>query len=182
MQALCGSSSKGEQQLAFYHRGVGTSDADRFLGGAFGSGFDSIVRDAYINLSEKWSEGDEIYLFGFSRGAYIARILANIICAYGLISRWQLRGCANRGLPVRDESDAKAEAKASLLSKKSATPIPPWLVTALAKPYVEIIDNITIKCVGVWDTVDSLGPLNSPHAKKYYSATIPAGVDYVFHA
>jgi len=72
----------------YYHSGVGTSDAlDRFAGGAVGLGLSRNVRDGYAFLAANYCEEDEIFLFGFSRGAYTARSIAGLIGWVGLIHK-----------------------------------------------------------------------------------------------
>lgn len=59
------------QQIVFYEEGVGTGDVlDGLFGGAFGWGLDGNIQSAYRFLSLNYQSGDEIYLYGFSRGAY----------------------------------------------------------------------------------------------------------------
>lgn len=88
-----------QKQRAFYFSGVGTSDAQdqaypvyhplreflyRFGGGAFGWGLDAKILEAYSTVIEHYRPGDELYIFGFSRGAYTARSLAGLIRNCGL--------------------------------------------------------------------------------------------------
>ena len=81
-------SSPAIPQIVYYHSGVGTSDAfDRLAGGAVGLGLSRNVRDAYAFLAANYCEGDEIFLFGFSRGAYTARSVAGLIGWVGLIHK-----------------------------------------------------------------------------------------------
>ena len=73
-------------QHVHYHDGVG-SDGDltqRLLGGAIGLGLKKIIQDVYEFLVSDYAAGDEIYIFGFSRGAYAARALAGLIGASGI--------------------------------------------------------------------------------------------------
>ena len=83
-------------QVGYYHPGVGTMGASQARGGverffskvgglAFASGFMDNVEDAYRYLMDVYNDGDRIYLFGFSRGSYTARALAAILHAYGLL-------------------------------------------------------------------------------------------------
>ena len=75
----------GGDQLAWYHDGVGTRGFwDRLLGGAGGAGLGDNVVDGYAWLAMTWRPGDEIHLYGFSRGAYTARSLAGMIRKCGL--------------------------------------------------------------------------------------------------
>lgn len=79
----------GLQQIARYIPGVGTS-SNRFvraLDGATGFGVPSNVRKLYRFLCWNWKPGDQIYLFGFSRGAFTVRALAGMISMQGLMPR-----------------------------------------------------------------------------------------------
>ena len=78
----------GVQQLVLYVGGVGIGyKLDRLLGGAFGSGLFNNVKTAYRFLALNFEEGDEIFAFGFSRGAYTARSLVGMIGMIGLLTR-----------------------------------------------------------------------------------------------
>ncbi len=79
------------QQLVLYVGGVGIGyKLDRLLGGAFGSGLFNNVKTAYRFLALNYEEGDEIFAFGFSRGAYTARSLVGMIGFIGLLTRESL--------------------------------------------------------------------------------------------
>ncbi|MEO1258925.1 MAG: DUF2235 domain-containing protein [Bacteroidota bacterium] len=75
------------EQLRYYDPGVGTGILDSITGGGFGVGLDKNVRQAYNWLVDHYEKGDEIYIFGFSRGAYTARSLMGFLAACGLIKR-----------------------------------------------------------------------------------------------
>jgi hypothetical protein len=79
----------GVQQLVLYLSGVGGAGyhTDRLLGGAFGLGLFHNVLAGYRFLSLNYEPGDEIYVFGFSRGAYTARSLAGMVSKVGLLTR-----------------------------------------------------------------------------------------------
>src|SRR5437762_1956601 len=62
----------GVGQVKWYNQGVGTHWYDRVAGGAFGAGLDLHIIEGYRNLAETYDEGDEVYVLGFSRGAYTA--------------------------------------------------------------------------------------------------------------
>lgn len=94
-QAIKPSDQDGIPQIVFYSEGVGSGNTatklfaqvDRILGGACGIGIDNNIEAAYRFLSLNYEPGDEIYLFGFSRGAYTVRSLAGLIrCSGGLLS------------------------------------------------------------------------------------------------
>lgn len=83
------------KQIAFYYHGVGNtlenSELGQLLGGVFGMGADAIVARAYLDVVRVYRPGDRIFLFGFSRGAAIARLLAGVIGRRGVPnSLWTL--------------------------------------------------------------------------------------------
>jgi len=112
-QAIKSSSSNGTAQIVFYDEGVGSGNeaeklfakGDRILGGAFGIGIDNNIEDAYRFLCLNYEPGDEIYLFGFSRGAYTVRSLAGLIrCSGGLLRRKDIREAPTAYEIYRDRS------------------------------------------------------------------------------
>jgi uncharacterized protein (DUF2235 family) len=74
-------------QMVYYDEGVGTGLLDSVTGGAFGIGLSENVRQAYEWLVERYRDGDEVYIFGFSRGAFTARSLVGMIAKCGLLYR-----------------------------------------------------------------------------------------------
>ncbi|HSE87095.1 MAG TPA: DUF2235 domain-containing protein [Candidatus Binatia bacterium] len=76
---------KGE---VLYLNGIGTTGTiTRFLEGATGTGTSERIRDAYRFLAERYQDGDRLFGFGFSRGAFAIRSLAGLIDAAGLPTR-----------------------------------------------------------------------------------------------
>src|SRR5689334_12397706 len=70
----------GVTQVTYYHTGVGTHNPSGSLfGGPFGAGLDPNIADCYRFLSHNYVPGDELYFFGFSRGADTVRSLAGLI-------------------------------------------------------------------------------------------------------
>src|SRR5579863_8844198 len=69
------------EQITFYDDGVGTQDFKllKLLAGATGYGLDRNVTQLYADLIRNFDPGDRIYLFGFSRGAFTVRVLANLL-------------------------------------------------------------------------------------------------------
>ena len=145
--------SAGVEQRAFYNAGVGTRWYDRLSGGLIGTGLSENVRDGYRWLVENYDEGDEIYLFGFSRGAFTARSLAGIIARCGLlradspISFSQLFERYKKGETVR--------AIHELIRDKANSESFDYEERALLE-HAAYRRNL-IKMVGVWDTVGSIG-------------------------
>lgn len=65
-------------QVVHYDHGVGTGNSlDRLTGGAFGYGIEDNIHGAYRFLVANYEKGDEIFLFGFSRGAFTSRLRAD---------------------------------------------------------------------------------------------------------
>src|ERR1700712_3268111 len=102
------------RQLVFYDPGVGTlakrdawhkfkQDFSAFMGLATGYGLDDKVLAAYQFLVQNYRDGDQIYLFGFSRGAYTVRVLAGLIHKAGLVSPEQVH-LAGNGLTAYKQS------------------------------------------------------------------------------
>ncbi|MDX2427866.1 MAG: DUF2235 domain-containing protein, partial [Xanthomonadales bacterium] len=89
-----GGSALGKEQIAFYDDGVGSEQNKilKIVGGAFGYGLQRNIRDLYKSLCRAYQPGDDIYIFGFSRGAYTARVLAGLILSCGIIRHDDLRG------------------------------------------------------------------------------------------
>ncbi|CAD6914174.1 unnamed protein product, partial [Tilletia controversa] len=74
-QALKHHDQYGVPQVVYYQSGVGTTVGlvTNLIAGATGNGLRNNLIDAYMFLVDNYAEGDDIYLFGFSRGAYTAR-------------------------------------------------------------------------------------------------------------
>ena len=141
----------GTHQRVKYVEGVGTKFTERIRGGAFGKGLSRNVREAYEWLVQHHRDGDEIYLFGFSRGAYTARTLAGMIARCGLLR-------PDASMSVVDIFERYREGK-------EATPLHrlEWKVRdgeSLLADDQRLFDNsrrVDIEFIGVWDTVGALG-------------------------
>ncbi|WP_095147840.1 DUF2235 domain-containing protein [Pseudomonas sp. Irchel s3a18] len=84
IRSLADTGQGGEPVIAYYDKGVGTSPVTPISGAAFGNGVSINIRQAYRFLVEAYQPGDQIYLFGFSRGAFTARSLNGFIEFAGL--------------------------------------------------------------------------------------------------
>jgi uncharacterized protein (DUF2235 family) len=137
---------KGEEiyQIKFYDEGVGSEGSfwSRLIGGATGKGIDDNIKDIYKFIVWNYEPGDELFLFGFSRGAYTARSLAGLIRNCGILKDNDLtlidqayQIYRNRGNSSLDPNGERATA----FRKKNSHPLQ------------------RIKFVGVWDTVGALG-------------------------
>jgi uncharacterized protein (DUF2235 family) len=126
-------------QVTYYDDGVGAdaTGLNRILQGAFGAGLLQKIQDGYTKIAHVYEAGDDIYLFGFSRGAYTARCLAGMI--------------ANCGLPsgkFTDDCVAKA-------FQAYRDPVNRAAILATLGPCG--LTDVAIRMVGVWDTVGSMG-------------------------
>lgn len=140
----------GNAQLAYYDTGVGTRWYDRFRGGLTGRGLSRNIREAYQWLVEHYEDEDEIYIFGFSRGAFTARSLAGMISRCGLLK-------PGAPMPVKQvfERYKRAEAK-PIYRLPRGRPASDGL--PLEDRWVaEYSRRVRIRFIGVWDTVGALG-------------------------
>ena len=75
-------------QIVYYDQGVGSGNIlDRYTGGAFGEGLEDNIHDAYRFLVANYEPGDELFLFGFSRGAFTARSIGGMVRKCGVLGR-----------------------------------------------------------------------------------------------
>lgn len=129
------------EQIAFYDWGVGT-DRKKIAGGITGAGIDKNIMDCYRFLVHNYNAGDELYFFGFSRGAYTVRSLAGFIRNCGLLQRPHAHRIPDAYRLYRKRS-------------RSSSPGAPEAVEFRARHAVA--DITPIQFVGVWDTVGALG-------------------------
>jgi uncharacterized protein (DUF2235 family) len=127
-------------QVPYYDDGVGSDGllVQKLAGGAFGAGLYQKIKDGYTKLAHAYEQGDEIFLFGFSRGAYTARCLAGMVAVCGL--------------PTADFTDAVVDTAFEAYRNKDQRPT---LLAELNKTCNLYDAKLTM--VGVWDTVGSLG-------------------------
>ena len=153
-------SAETEEQRVYYSQGVGTRRGETARGGIAGYGIDNEIIDAYAWLIQNFDVGDEIFIFGFSRGAYTARSLSGLISKCGVLklgaplSIEQLydRYRLYRATTIRALLGSELPKDASLEDQ--------WLV--------KYSQATQIKFIGVWDTVGSLGlPVGSAEAKVH---------------
>ncbi|GJC96422.1 peptidoglycan binding domain-containing protein [Colletotrichum higginsianum] len=76
-------------QVVYYHRGAGTEESKvaQYLGGVLGKGVVQDIADIYRFVCDNYNPGDEIFILGFSRGAFTARSVSGLICNLGLLNR-----------------------------------------------------------------------------------------------
>jgi uncharacterized protein (DUF2235 family) len=130
------------EQLSYYDSGVGTNGTpiDHLIGGAMGEGLFQKIQENYQYLAYVWDPGDDIYLFGFSRGAYTARSLGGMIAKFGVPTRNFDNMTVKKIFDAYRMADPaqKDAAKASLTAEYG-------------------LADVSVRMIGVWDTVGSLG-------------------------
>jgi uncharacterized protein (DUF2235 family) len=168
-ELIAPTSQDGSEQLPpFYDKGIGTHALDRWSGGIFGYGLSENIRDGYRWLAANFQLGDEIFIFGFSRGAYTARSLAGMIRKCGIL---------------RNASESLVRRAYDLYRDKKLHPDSPE-ANAFRASFAQ---ETRIKFIGVWDTVGSLGiPLTRvPFGRDYFQwhdTELSKIVDYAYHA
>jgi uncharacterized protein (DUF2235 family) len=148
LRALTTSKGKDDKpQLVYYSVGV-----NGIIGGIFGQGIDDNIRLAYEWLVENYNDGDEIFIFGFSRGGYTARALAGLVAINGILKAGSPIGVAElfERYKKGDEEtiwrlkEIQQSGDVGKLSEQER-----WLLK-----YSQLAD---VKMIGVWDTVGSVG-------------------------
>ena len=151
------------KQVAFYDNGVGTSSFKLFaiLGGVFGFGLKRNVIAIYSFCCRNYVNGDNIYGFGFSRGAFTIRVVAAFIARMGLVTY--------DGNEEHLARDARTAYRQFLAERKFSYGI---FVSPVRKlrdfvshkifraPTIDKIDFTPVEkfhFLGVWDTVDAYG-------------------------
>jgi uncharacterized protein (DUF2235 family) len=178
-QCICeeDTSAQGQRigQRKFYDEGIGTGVTlkDRLLGGIAGSGIDKNIKDVYTFLVLNYEPGDEIFLFGFSRGAYTARSIGGLIRNCGILKPAFLHLIDKAYDLYRDRN-------------KYTAPESDMMV-AFRKQYAW--EDVTpIKFIGVWDTVGALGiplpwyKLRNRNKYKFHDVTLSSSVEHACHA
>lgn len=153
------------RQIAFYHPGLGTMEpagaltsfsrkVTQLLGKAVGYGLSNDIRDAYVFLMREFQEGDNLFLFGFSRGAYTVRAIASLLHMYGLIrpGNEPLVPYAIRMMMGINRAQTRNDEDATQAYFQLADEFKSMMCTVNCKPHF----------VGVWDTVNSVGWVENP--------------------
>ena len=168
----------GMAQVVFYDAGVGTEGSwpYRLVGAVSGRGIQKNIRDCYRFIMHNYDGGDEIYLFGFSRGAYTVRSLAGMI--------------RNVGLPHKSEAE-KLQQAYRLYRRSDAAPD-----SEEARGFRAAYSReVEIAFIGVWDTVGALGiplrgigsvpglgRLTGARRHQFHDVELNRGVKHACHA
>ncbi|KAF4539197.1 Cysteine synthase a [Lasiodiplodia theobromae] len=182
---------EGIPQVVYYQSGVGTGDfVSGIFQGSFGWGLADNVASAYHYLSANFEQGngkgspdeedsnhktysnDEIFLFGFSRGAYTARALGGLITEMGLLKpkylndfprAYEIYKKLGKMAAPKDPSESPISSPISrYVSELTTDEREFWNHLACDKEDGKTFRHVKIKAIGVWDTVGALGIPDSP--------------------
>jgi uncharacterized protein (DUF2235 family) len=172
----------GLEQRAYYSTGLGTKFGERIRGGMFGRGIDTAITSAYEWLVDNYETDDEIFIFGFSRGAYTARSLSGFVSKCGLL---------RRGAPLGVNQLYKRYRRANmktireLMAADKAGTLKPSFEEVWMLKYAQAVP---IKFIGVFDTVGALGVpfpiIRSLRGSAYpfLNTGLRQNNEYTFHA
>lgn len=143
----------------YYSQGVGTHGGivDRIYGGITGDGLAGNVREAYGFICSNYEPGDELFLFGFSRGAFTVRAIAGLIDEIGVLTKAgsQFLPEIYKDVQNRRNPDYKPVQPNKPFRNKPSAGDPRYKAELRRRGYTVL--GVPIKVVGVWDTVGSLG-------------------------
>ena len=139
------------EQRAYYSTGLGTRFGEKVRGGMFGTGIDTAITSAYEWLMQNYASGDEVFIIGFSRGAYTARSLSGFISKCGLLQSGAPLGVNQlykryrraHERTIRELVSAQQDGKADFSFEEA------WML--------KFTQAVPIKFLGVFDTVGALG-------------------------
>jgi uncharacterized protein (DUF2235 family) len=164
----------GQAQVVNYHAGVGEEGGlwSRLTGGAFGVGISRGILDLYLFLSNNYSPGDELFLFGFSRGAYTVRSLAGLVRNCGILRKENVGRCREAYALYRDRSSDTHPSSGRAKAFRATYAWP----------------DFNIRFIGVWDTVGALGiplfPLRflTKPLYQFHDVELNSHVDHAYQA
>jgi uncharacterized protein (DUF2235 family) len=172
--ALSSSSADGKAQLLYYDTGIGSEGklTKRIFDGATGFGISGKIQQAYLFIINNYEYGDELFLFGFSRGAFTVRSLAGLI--------------RNSGILKTENINLIPKAYGIYHSRRAEHQPREVEATLFRKTYA-VEETTRIKFIGVWDTVGALGnPLYMKsllsRRNQFHDTDLSSKVDNAYHA
>jgi uncharacterized protein (DUF2235 family) len=151
-------------QLIFYDEGVGTEEGQKWSGGFFGNGLLKNLADGYRFLIFNYAPGDEIFVFGFSRGAFTARSFAGLLSNCGIIRRRDAARATEAIELYRGRDDTRGYLEKLMRFRSESSPDvcvsdeeDAWRSTNVPDFKVGTLPRLSVKYLGVWDTVGALG-------------------------
>lgn len=184
-RAVASRDAKGQPQIVYYSNGVGASLSGLSLwNGMTGDDLDDNLLDAWLFINLNYEPGDQLYLFGFSRGAYTVRSLAGLLRKVGVLRREHVDK-ARAGLNIyRNKAFAADSPETERFRTAHAIAWP-----KLSAPFTAPPVDLRIRYLGVWDTVGALGiprllPISIGMNKQYafHDTALSRSVEYARHA
>ncbi|KAF8646898.1 hypothetical protein AX16_007047 [Volvariella volvacea WC 439] len=182
------------EQIIFYQSGIGTQDLSwgtKVFQQAMGEGIEDNIADAYTFIMNNYNPGDQIFIFGFSRGAFTAGVLANIVTRLGIFSSrssWSLKEA------LRSYKEGTFDTYIAELQERQAADLQKWTAANATapqkKPFVPRVHDVEIEVLGCWDTVASLGFPYKPVTNaggvtgeyEHFDNSLNEGIKHAFHA
>jgi uncharacterized protein (DUF2235 family) len=181
-------------QAIFYDEGIGSDPRDHLMGGVFGDGMMKVLADAYRFLIFNYQSGDELFVFGFSRGAFTARSFVGLVSDCGILDQ----RCAGKSVDLinlyqkRDGSDLYHADMMKYRSQNCSracvtTDEDLWRTTNVPGYTTGQAPLLKVAYLGVWETVGALGIIASrrwqapaadlPEMSLYRPGTLRATVE-----
>lgn len=165
-QLLAGVDGAGVPQEKTYIEGVGTEIGSIMAGSIFGSGVAAKIREGYKWLVMNYEEGAEIYVFGFSRGAFSARSLVQMIANCGITHRgsygqWKSEQAFERYESISRQGSEVLHPIWRLRYWRDNPDKAPagWVPTADDRRLMDEdqVQYVKVRMAGLWDTVGAMG-------------------------
>jgi uncharacterized protein (DUF2235 family) len=160
-------------QIIYYDQGVGTGNVlDRYSGGAFGEGLEDNIHDAYRFLVANYEPDDELFFFGFSRGAFTSRSIVGMIRKCDILRLEFVQHYREAIALYRSEDHPDDEGPVKFRKDYSICGV----------------GDTKVKFIGVWDTVGALGiPLRGLRGltrgkHQFHDTELSGIVEYAYHA
>ena len=180
---LVASSNGSSEQRVYYDPGLGTQSFESFRGGVFGKGLRENIIEAYNWLSKNYEDGDDVFVFGFSRGAFTATSITGMLMRWGLIR-------PESGLNPKDifKLYETWDERTPIYELEFLAKTNPTELTQDQQDYLKKSRRIQIKMIGIWDSVATIGiPFGnfsrfSRNALKFHNPRWSSTYDSFYHA
>jgi uncharacterized protein (DUF2235 family) len=184
-RAVASRDAQGHPQVVFYSEGVGASLSGLSLWqGMTGADLDDNLLEAWLFLNLNYEPGDQIYLFGFSRGAYTVRSLAGLLRKIGVLRRAHVDKARDALDLYRARHIGADSPETERFRTAHAIAWP-----RLAAPFTAPPFDLRIRYLGLWDTVGALGiprvlPIAIGLNRKYefHDTALSRSVEFARHA
>ena len=172
--ALSARSANGTPQKLYYDLGIGAEGnfLKKVYDGATGTGISANILQAYLFVMNNYEPGDELFLFGFSRGAFTVRSLSGLIRNSGILDlKWS----------------GKIEKAFALYRSRHPAYHPKSEEATLFRKTYAVEEATKIKFIGVWDTVGALGNPLFLHGivsgrNEFHDTELSSKIENAYHA